>query len=152
MESPHDTNSLWYFNTDLIYMLIKSKILIKCNAKEIDCWNFHKDWFSNFNVECVFLVGYHTSSFTNIQRSLLVLSQLSTPTSSLFTVSWTLLMSLSDAKTVVSSEKWTKHIWLENLCMSYWYPKEKVLLRLPFLQRSWITRLHLQFDYLIYVS
>ena len=43
---------------------------------------------------------------TFIER-LLVLSQLSTHTSSLFTAVWTLLMSLSNPKTVVSSAKWT---------------------------------------------
>ena len=52
------------------------------------------------------------------RESLLVLSHLSTPTSSLFTVSWTLSMSLSHAKTVVSSAKWTKRIWSHDLCMS----------------------------------
>ena len=46
-----------------------------------------------------------------LRESLLALSQLSAPTSSLFTVAWTLLMSLSDANTVVSSAKWTKRIW-----------------------------------------
>ena len=39
MESPHDTNRLWYFTGDPIYIISKSKILIKYNAKEFDCWN-----------------------------------------------------------------------------------------------------------------
>ena len=45
-----------------------------------------------------------------LRESLLLLSQLSTmtPASSLFTEALTLLISLSDAKTVVSSAKWTK--------------------------------------------
>ena len=67
--SPHDTNRLGYFTSDLIYKVYKSKILTKCNAKEFDCWNFLKDWFSNFIVEWVFLVGdYHIWSLTNFQR------------------------------------------------------------------------------------
>ena len=50
-------------------MVIKSKILITCNTKEFDCWNFQKDWFSNSNIECFFLVGdYHIWSLTNVQR------------------------------------------------------------------------------------
>ena len=40
MESPHDTNRLWYITSDLIYMVLKSKIFIVSNAKEFDCWNF----------------------------------------------------------------------------------------------------------------
>ena len=34
IESTHDTNRLKYFSSDLIYMVIKSKIFIKYNAKE----------------------------------------------------------------------------------------------------------------------
>ena len=68
MESPHDTNRLRYFTSDLIYIIHKSKVFIECNTKEFDCWNFRTDWFSNFNVKCVFLVGvYHIWSFTNVQ-------------------------------------------------------------------------------------
>ena len=58
------------------------------------------------------------------RESLLALSQLSTLISSLFTVVWTLLMSLSDAKTVVSSAKWTKRIWFEDLYMSLIYKRK----------------------------
>ena len=61
-----------------------------------------------------------------LRENLSAMSQLSTPSSSLFTVAWTFLMSLSDAKTVVSSAKWTKRIWFEDLYM-HWYTKEKVL-------------------------
>ena len=45
MESPHDTNRFRYFTSYLIYMVIKSKIFIKCNAKEFDCsmTNIHFD-------------------------------------------------------------------------------------------------------------
>ena len=53
-----------------------------------------------------------------LRESLLALSQVSTPTSSLFTVAWTLLMTLLDAKTVVSSAKWTKRNWFDDLYMS----------------------------------
>ena len=69
MESPHDIKRLRYITSDLIYMVLKSKISIECNDKEFDCWNFRTDCFSNFNVQCVFLVGdYHIRSFTNVQR------------------------------------------------------------------------------------
>ena len=125
MESPHDTNRLWYFTSNLIYMDIKSKSFITCNDKEFDGWNFRKDWFSNFSVESVFLVGdYHYEILLTFREILLVLSQLSTPTSYLFTVAWTLLMSLSDSKTVVSSAKWTKRIWFEDLCMALIYKRK----------------------------
>ena len=52
------------------------------------------------------------------------MSQLSTPTSSLFTVAWTLLMSLSDAKAVVSSAKWTKRIGFVDIYMSLIYKRK----------------------------
>ena len=59
-----------------------------------------------------------------LRESLLSLSQLSTPTSSLFTVAWTLLMPLSYAKTVVSSAKWTKCFIFEDLYMSLIYKRK----------------------------
>ena len=37
MESPHDTNRVRYITSDLIYMVLKRKIFIQCNAKEFDC-------------------------------------------------------------------------------------------------------------------
>ena len=37
MESPHDTNRLRYITSDLIFMVLKSKIFIKGNTKEFDC-------------------------------------------------------------------------------------------------------------------
>ena len=61
-----------------------------------------------------------------LRESLLVLSQLSTPTSSLFTVAWTLLMSLLDAKPVVSSAKWQNASDL-RIYTCHWYTKERVL-------------------------
>ena len=39
-------------------MVIKSKIFIKCNAKEFDSLDVCKNWISNSNVNCIFLVGY----------------------------------------------------------------------------------------------
>ena len=50
-------------------MVIKSKICIKCNAKEFDSWDVCKNLISNFNVNCIFLVGdYHIWSFTDVER------------------------------------------------------------------------------------
>ena len=50
-------------------MVIKSKIFIKCNAKEFDSWDFCKNWTSNSNVNCIFLVGdFHIWSFTDVER------------------------------------------------------------------------------------
>ena len=37
MESPHDTDRLRYITSDLIYTVLKSKILIELYAKEFDC-------------------------------------------------------------------------------------------------------------------
>ena len=111
MESPHDTNRLRYITSDLTDMVHNSKIFIECNSKEFDCWNFRKDWFSNFNVEYVFLVGdYHIWSFTAFRESVLALSQISAPTSSLFTVAWTLSMSLSDEKTCIVRKMKNAHL------------------------------------------
>ena len=45
----------------------------------------------------------------------------------LFTEAWTMLMSLSDAKTVVSSAKLTKRISGLRINACHWYSKEKVL-------------------------
>ena len=61
-----------------------------------------------------------------LRESLLALSQLSTPTSSLFTVAWTLLMSLSDAKTVVSSAN-QQNASDMRIYTYHLYTKEKVL-------------------------
>ena len=126
MKYPPDTNRLRYFSSDLFYMVIKSKIFIKCNAKEFDCWNFRKDWISKFNVWCVFfwleIIIYEV--LQTFRESLLVLNQLSTSTSSLFTVAWTLFMSLSDAKTVALSAKLTKRILIEDLYLSLIYKRK----------------------------
>ena len=52
MESSHDLT--W----DPICMISKSKIFIELTPKNFfDCWNLSNDWFLDFNVECVFLVG-----------------------------------------------------------------------------------------------
>ena len=40
MESPHDTNRLRYFTSDLIYMVLKSKIFIECNEKNLTVETF----------------------------------------------------------------------------------------------------------------
>ena len=61
--------------------------------------------------------------FLTLRESLVALSQLSTPTSLLFTGAWILLMSLSEAKTVESSAKWTKCSWFEDLYMSLIYKR-----------------------------
>ena len=78
-------------------MVIKGKVFIKCNAEEFDSWDFCKNWISNSNVNCIFLDGdYHIWSFTDVERKSVGLKPITTPTTSLFTVAWTLLMSLSD--------------------------------------------------------
>ena len=35
MESPHDTNRFRFFSSYLLYMVLKSKIFIECNAKNL---------------------------------------------------------------------------------------------------------------------
>ena len=100
-------------------MVIKITIFVKCNATEFVCWDFCMNWISNFNVDCVFLVtDYYIWSFTNVERKSLALSQFSIHSG------WTLFMSLSDAKTVVSSAKWTKRIWFEDLYMPLIYKRK----------------------------
>ena len=49
-------------------MVVKSKVFIKCNAKEFDSWDFCKNWISNSNLNWIFLVGdYHIWSFTDVE-------------------------------------------------------------------------------------
>ena len=109
MESPHDTDRLTYFTSDLIYMVLKSKIFIECNAKEFAVETFvridSRILMSNafFWLEIIIYEVLQT-----FRESQLFLSQLSTPTSSLFTVARTPLMSQSDAKTVVFVSKMNK--------------------------------------------
>ena len=40
MHSPYNTNTLRYFSSDVFYMVIKSKIFIKCNAKNLTVETF----------------------------------------------------------------------------------------------------------------
>ena len=126
MESPHDTNRLWYFTSDLIYMVIKGKISIKCNATEFDGWNFFvKDWLSNFNVECVFQVGdYHIWSFTNVQRKSVGLEPVINSYKFPVHCGMNIVNVTVGCKTVVSSAKWTKRIWVDDLCMSLMYKRK----------------------------
>ena len=50
-------------------MVIKSKVFIKCNAKEFDIWDFCKNRISNSNLNFIFLVGdYLIWSFTDVER------------------------------------------------------------------------------------
>ena len=128
-ESLHVAYRLRYFSSYVIYMVIKIKIFIMCNAKLFDCENFRKDWISTcINVvECVFLVRYfHIWSFTNVDRKSVglepVINSYQFPIHSCMMLelhdeflhtAWA--VALSYAKTVVYSEKWTKRILFENL-------------------------------------
>ena len=50
-------------------MVIKNNFLIKCNAKEFDSCDFCKNWITNSNVNCIFLVGdYHIWSLADVER------------------------------------------------------------------------------------
>ena len=126
MESPYNTNRLRYITSDLIYIVLKS---IRFFSNEMPR-NLTVETFvrivSQILMSNVYfwleIIIYHI--LLTFRESLLALSQLSTPTSSLFTEAWTLLMSLSDAKTVVSSAKWTKRIWSEDQCMSLMYKRK----------------------------
>ena len=126
MESPHDSNRLRYFSSDLFFTWsFKVKSSSSENDKEFDDWNFRPDSISKFfpcgtvgktvplryRSDALFwLIGIKYEVSLTFRESLLDLSQLSTHTSSLLTVAWTLLMSLSGGKTGVSSAKWTKQI------------------------------------------
>ena len=69
MQSPHNTNRLRYFSSDVFYMVISCKVFIECKAKEFDSWDFCKNWISNSNLNCLFLVGdYHIWRFTDVER------------------------------------------------------------------------------------
>ena len=119
MESPHDTYRLRYITSDLIYIDLKSKIFI------LTVETFRNDWFSNLKSNAFFwleIIIYEI--LLTFRESLLVLSQLLTTTISLFTEAWTLSMTLSDAKTVVPSEKLTSTygLWI-YAC--HWYAKKK---------------------------
>ena len=61
-------------------MVIKSKIFIKCNAKEFDSLDFCKNIIPNSNVNCMFLVGdYHLWSFTDVERNAVGLEPVTNP-------------------------------------------------------------------------
>ena len=108
-------------------MVIKSKIFIKCNVNEFGYRNFRKDLISNFNGECVFLVGdYHTWSFTKFERKSVgfepIINSYQFPIHS----GMNIVNVTVGCRTVVSSAKWTKRIWFEDLCMSMIYKRKSI--------------------------
>ena len=128
MESPHNTNRLRYITSDLIYMVLKSKIFINMMPRNLTIEIFVRIVSRILMSNAFFwleIIIYEV--LLMIRESLLLLSQLSIPTSSLFTEAWTLLMSLLDAKTVVSLAKWTKRNWSEDLCMSLMYKRKSTM-------------------------
>ena len=118
--TPTDT----YFSSDLIYMVIKSKIFFQGNAKEFDCWNFRKDWITNFDAVANVLLGwdYHIWSFSNIERKSVGLEPLINFYQ--FPIPSGMNIVKADAKTVVSSAKWTKRTWFEDLNMLFIYKRK----------------------------
>ena len=124
MESPLDTNRLRYIIREFIYMVqvrFPSTVTPRNLTVETFVRMVSPILMSN---ACFWLEIIIYEVLLTFRESLSVMSQLSTSTSSLFTEAWTLLMSLSDAKTVVSSAKWTKRIWSEDLCMLLMYKRK----------------------------
>ena len=82
-------------------------------------WNFRKDWISKFNIVCVLLVGdYLIWSLLTFRESLL-------PVINTYQFNIHSCMNIVNVtvrrKTVISSAKWIKRIWFEDLCMSLIY-------------------------------
>ena len=100
-------------------------IYIKCNDKNLTVETFigidNQILMSNAFFWLEIIIYEVLLTFT---ESLLVFRRLSTLMGCQSTMAWTLSMSLSDAETVLSSAKWTKRIWFEDLCMSLTYKRK----------------------------
>ena len=86
MDYPHDTNRLRYITRDLIYMVLKCKIFIERNAPR----NLTVETFVRIVSRILMSNAFSWLEIIIYEDSLtfresLVLSQLSTPTSTLFT-------------------------------------------------------------------
>ena len=93
-------------------MVIKSKIFIKCNAKEFDSWDFYKNLISNSNLNCIYLVGdYHIWSFTDIERKSVGLEPVINAYQLPIHCGRDIVKSLSDAKTITNKTNKTHLIW-----------------------------------------
>ena len=126
MESPHDANRLRYFTIDLFTCSLNVKFSSSITPRNLTVETFVRI-DSRFLMSNAFLVGdYHIWSFTNDQRKSIGLEPVIN--SYQFPVHCGMnivnVTTLSDAKTVVSSAKWTKRIWFEDLCMSFIYKRK----------------------------
>ena len=127
MESPHDTNRLRYITSDLIYMVLNSKISYCVRPRNLTVETFISIVSRILTANEFFwlkIIIYEV--LLTFRESLLVLSHLSTPTSSQFTEAWTLLTSLSDAKTLYHQQNEQSASGLRSYGC-HWCTKEKVL-------------------------
>ena len=84
-----------------------------------------KKCISNFNVNCVFLVGdYHLWSFTNAERKSVGLGRVINTYQFPIHSDMNIVNVTIGCKSVVSSAKWTKHIGFEDLYMSLTYKRK----------------------------
>ena len=86
MESPHDTNRLRYITSDLIFMVLESKVFIERDVDELTVETFVRIVSRILMSNALFwleIILYEV--LLTFRESILVFSHLSTPTSSLFT-------------------------------------------------------------------
>ena len=83
MESPHDTNRLRYFSSDLLYKVIKSKISSSVTSRNLPVETFVRiEWRILMSIAFLWLEIILYEVFLVLRESLLAFSQLSTPTRS----------------------------------------------------------------------
>ena len=93
---------------------------IKCNANEFDSWDFCKNWISNSNDNCIFLIEYyHIKSFIDVERK------------SVFSVINTYQLPIHSGMDIVNVTVGCKNCCISskmnNCIWCHWYTKEKVL-------------------------
>ena len=84
MESPHDTNKLRYITSDLVYMVLK-RFSLSVTRSNLTVETFIRIVSQILMSNVIFWLEIIYEVLLTFRESLLVLSQLSTPTSSLFT-------------------------------------------------------------------
>ena len=131
MEFPHDTNRLRYLVVIYFTCSLKVRFSKRVTARNLTVETVVRIESRSLVSDAFFwmeIIIYKV--LLTFTESLLDLSQLSTLTSSLFTVAWTVLMSLSDAKTAVSSANEHNASDL-RIYVCHWYTNEKVLRPTP---------------------
>ena len=108
-------------------MVIKSKIFIKCTPRNLTVEAFIRIE-SRILMSIAFFIIYIYHMKLSYMKSYWRWEKVCWPRASYQQLPVLyIIMSLSDAKTVVSSAKWTKHIWFEDLFMSLIYKRKSTL-------------------------